>query len=85
MSAAARKSPDHPAYNHGRRSLDYVRWKYGVPAKRGMRVRADGKLGTITNGDGQYIRVRIDGEKQSGSWHPTWNMEYEPEEASDAN
>ncbi len=50
-----------------------------------MRVRADGKLGTITNGDGQYIRVRIDGEKLSGSWHPTWNMAYEPEEASDAN
>lgn len=74
-------SPEDPGYNHGRRSLCYVRWTYKVPARRGMRVRADGNLGTITCGDGQYVRVRLDGEKRSLPYHPTWRMEYEPDEA----
>jgi hypothetical protein len=68
----------------GRWSFDYVRRVYGVPAKRGMRVIADGKPGTITCGDGHYIRIRLDGEKWSGRWHPTWRIEY-PQEAGLAN
>lgn len=60
----------------GYRSFDYVRERYGVPAKRGMRVIADGKPGRITSGAGHYIRVLIDGDKHSSYWHPTWNMEY---------
>lgn len=54
----------------------YVRERYGVPAKRGMRVIADGKPGVITSSAGNYIRVRLDDEKHSGYWHPTWHMEY---------
>lgn len=65
-----------PRRSSGRYSLDYVRRVYGVPARRGMRVVADGKPGVITCGDGQYLRVRLDGEKRSGRWHPTWHMEY---------
>lgn len=60
----------------GRYSLDYVRSYYGVPAKRGMRVIADGKPGVITSGDGAHIRIRLDGEKRSGRWHPLWRMDY---------
>ncbi len=56
--------------------FDYVRRYYGVPAKRGMRVIADGRPGVITSSAGNYIRVRLDGERRSGYWHPTWNMEY---------
>jgi hypothetical protein len=58
------------------RSLDYVRRYYGVPARRGMRVVADGKPGVITCGAGAHIRIRLDGEKRSHPWHPTWHMDY---------
>lgn len=54
----------------------YVRKRYGVPAKRGRRVVANGKPGVITRSAGHYIRVRLDGEKRSGYWHPTWHMLY---------
>lgn len=60
----------------GRYSLDYVCRRYGVPAKRGMRVVADGESGIITCGDGQYLRIRLDSEKRSGRWHPTWHIDY---------
>lgn len=56
----------------------YVRRYYKVPAKRGGRVIANGKPGVITGFDGQYLRVRLDGEKRSTPWHPTWRMEYQP-------
>jgi hypothetical protein len=58
------------------KSLDYVKNYYGVPAKVGMRVKVDGEMGTITCGDGQYIKVRIDGEKISANCHPTWEVVY---------
>lgn len=59
-------------------AADYVRRYYGVPAKRGMRVIADGHPGTITGYTraGAYLRVRLDGERRSDSWHPTWRMDY---------
>lgn len=57
-------------------SLEYVRRVYGVPARRGMRVVADGKPGVITSGAGEHIRIRLDGEKHSGHWHPTWHIDY---------
>jgi hypothetical protein len=57
-------------------SAKYVRDYYQVPAKRGMRVVADGKPGVITGFAGPSIRVRLDGEKHSAPWHPTWRMQY---------
>ncbi len=54
----------------GRRSLEYVKEKYGVPVKRGMRVGTYRGEGVVTCGNGAHIRVRIDGEKNSGSHHP---------------
>jgi hypothetical protein len=57
-------------------SAAYVRGYYKVPAKRGGRVIADGKPGVIVGFSGQYIRVRLDGEKVARSWHPVWRMEY---------
>ena len=59
-----------------RTSFGYVRAYYGVPARRGARVIADGKPGRITSGDGAHIRVRLDGEKRCRPWHPTWRMDY---------
>lgn len=63
-------------------SMDYIRRYYGVPAKRGGRVIANGKPGVIVGAQGQYLRVRIDGEKAVGNWHPDWNMIYLHQEAA---
>jgi hypothetical protein len=61
-------------------SIGYICKRYGVPAKRGGRVdySEDGvhEFGTITGADGHYLRVRIDGWKESGNFHPTWNIRY---------
>lgn len=57
-------------------SAAYVRDTYKVPAKRGMRVVADGKPGVIAGFAGAYLRIRIGGEKRTGLWHPTWRIEY---------
>ncbi len=60
--------------------MEYIRKTYGVPAKRGGRVEysGDGEIeaGTITGANGHYLRVRLDGEKQSGNFHPKWKMKY---------
>lgn len=54
----------------------YVRAYYRVPAERGGRVEAEGKPGRITSFAGAHIRIRLDGEKHSRPWHPTWHMKY---------
>ena len=59
-----------------RRIMDYIRRYYGVPAKRFGRVKFQGKPGTITGSDGAYLRVRLDGQKRVGKYHPTWEIEY---------
>ena len=64
-------------------SMKYIRKTYGVPAKRGVRVRYTGdpkpKDGAIVSSNGTYIRVRWDGQsKTDGPYHPTWKMEYLP-------
>lgn len=57
-------------------SMAYVRDRYGVPAKRGARVIADGKPGTIVAARHGHLRIRLDGERRTGSWHPLWRMDY---------
>jgi hypothetical protein len=60
--------------------MAYIRKAYGVPAKRGGRVEYTGcgakETGTITGADGHYLRVRLDGEKEAGNFHPTWALRY---------
>lgn len=61
--------------------MDYIRKAYGVPAKRGVRVRlthGTPKLGTITGSAGPHLRIRMDGDDYSGIYHPTWELEYLP-------
>lgn len=69
-------------------SMQWVRDSYGVPAKRGGRVRVTFGLGpefmkntdlynmtgTITKAT-QYVFVRLDGEKWSHRFHPL-DLEY---------
>jgi len=61
-------------------SLEYIRKAYNVPAKRGGRVEYTGdgspKLGTISGARGAHVRIRLDGEKRLGLYHPTWGLRY---------
>lgn len=54
----------------------YVRDRYQVPAEKGRRVRAYGKMGTVVRADGNYIKILIDGEKYAGNYHPVDGIEY---------
>lgn len=60
-------------------SIQNVRDGRNLPfLKRGMRVQDDGgKFGTITGANrSMNLNVRLDGEKHSGNYHPTWQMRY---------
>lgn len=57
-------------------SMEYIRRAYNVPAKRGALVTFQGKPGVITGSRGAYLRIRLDGEKRAGIYHPTWEIEY---------
>jgi len=61
-------------------SFQYIRDTYGVPAKRGTRVEYSRNgmriQGTITGSRQQYLLVRLDGDRNSIAFHPTWNLRY---------
>lgn len=58
-------------------SMEGIRRRYGVPAKRGMRVRYhSNRLGTIRSADGHHLMIQLDGDKHTGTYHPTWELEY---------
>lgn len=67
-------------------SMARIRKWYSVPAKRGMRVRYTGEgklkaeLGTITSARDLRLRIRLDGHKDPYIFHPTYGLEYMPEE-----
>ncbi len=56
----------------------YIRSYYGVPAKKGQRVyyRHANKYGTIVGTSNAHLRIRLDGEKHIGTYHPTWELDY---------
>ena len=60
--------------------LQYVRDYYNVPAYKGVKVTAYGKIGVITGADGPYISIRLDGEKHSRPYHPTDGITYQIEQ-----
>ncbi|WP_307969617.1 hypothetical protein [Salinispora arenicola] len=60
--------------------MAYIRRHYGVPARRGVRVIANGRPGTITSADGARLRIRLTGDTRSTVHHPTWRIQY-PEAA----
>lgn len=60
-------------------SMQSVRQYYNVPAKRGMRIKMDGRPATITGTTRgpMYLRVRFDDSpKITEPIHPTWEVEY---------
>jgi len=56
--------------------MEYIRNYYKVPAKRGMLVKYQGKPGIIVGAKDAYLRIRLEGEKSIGSYHPTWEIQY---------
>lgn len=64
--------------------MAWIRKSYGVPAKRGMRVRYTGEgadkaeFGTITSATNGRLNIRLDRFKASFPFHPTWELEYLP-------
>ena len=61
-------------------SLIYIRRHYGAPAKRGVTIEFTGNSapvrGVVAGASGAYLRVRLDGEKRTRTFHPTWEMKY---------
>lgn len=61
-------------------SMDYIRDTYKVPAKRGGRVEytypVPPRMGTIISSRGAKLRIRLDGDKHTGLYHPTWQLCY---------
>lgn len=64
------------------------RW-YGVPAKRGGRVVYTGngkrELGTIRSARDCRLRVKLDDYRHPVLLHPTWEIEYLPWTAREAD
>lgn len=62
--------------------MDYIRRTFGVPAKRGGRIRFSGNIGpepltgTIVGSQNGRLRVRFDGEYRTRLLHPTWEIIY---------
>lgn len=60
-------------------SLEYIQQHYNVPAKIGGRIKytyRGEKFGTITGESGPHLMIKLDGEKISKPYHPTWEIEY---------
>lgn len=73
-------------------SLEYIRCAYGVPAKRGARIRYTDPggvvwTGRITAARGAHLLVLVDdrvpGYRKRLKLHPTWNITYEPAPADE--
>ena len=56
--------------------IKYIRDTYHVPAKRGMRVEANGEAGRIIGAQGGYLKIKMDMRKKPELYHPTWHMVY---------
>lgn len=59
-------------------TIAQIRKQRGVPAKKGMRIfyRYAKRFGTITGARYGQLRIRLDGDINTGSYHPTWCLDY---------
>ena len=60
-----------PLEENMKHNIDYIRTTYNVPAKVGGKVEFRGKPGTIVGTIRAYLRIRLDGETEVKSYHPT--------------
>jgi hypothetical protein len=71
-------------------NLDYIAEHYNVPAKLGQRIRYTGdsrgpKDGTIKGARNAHLIVRFDHAPKDSILHPTWEVEYLPEEPASSS
>ena len=64
-------------------SMEDIRYKYGVPAKRGGRIEftdSNGSKwrGTIRSARDSRLHVSLDGLRTISILHPTWQIKYLP-------
>lgn len=64
-------------------SMEYIRKHYGVPAKRGGKVKFVPYWnryleceGVIVGSRGAHLKIRMGDEKRAGFYHPTCDLEY---------
>lgn len=61
-------------------SIADIRKARGITTKIGGRVRYTGgespRLGTVVGTHGGYLRIKLDGDKRPGTYHPTWELEF---------
>jgi len=67
-------------------SIENLRNYYNVPAKVGMYIELTDNFcaskgdkpwtAKIVGSDGQYLRIRFEGESRIYTVHPTWNVKY---------
>lgn len=58
-------------------TIEQIRKKYGVPAKRGMVVEVEnGMKGKIVGSYGLYLQIRVFDRTGISSYHPTWKIKY---------
>ncbi len=71
-------------FNAARNPAQRTRAYYGLPdwVRQGCRVRytypSPAREGVVTSftRTGMYVRIRLDGDKRSGAYHPTWELTY---------
>ena len=58
-------------------TMEQIRQKYNVPAKRGMEVDFENNMkGRIVGSSGLYLRIRVYDTTGIGTYHPTWKITY---------
>lgn len=58
-------------------TLQAIRERYGVPARRNKYVQFEGRPCYITQSDGHHLRLRdMTTGKSVGPCHPLWEMDY---------
>jgi len=62
-------------YKH---TQEYLAKHRKLHVKRGQRVLFEGKPGKVTDLRGGDVLIRLDGEKHSERYHPTWHLVYLP-------
>lgn len=69
-------------------SLDYINKSYKLNLREGTRALYSGegragrgpRFGTVIGANGARVLIRLDGDEGSFPYHPTWRLEYDPQE-----
>ena len=56
--------------------FSYINKSYNLNIKKGSRVMYGSKPGTVIGARGAHVVIRLDGDKNTGLYHPKWNLTY---------